>query len=41
MMLISAFMWRENLLNAYQNAISNWYQFYSFWDWMRITWKTN
>ena len=41
MMLISAFIWRENLLNAYQEAIKNWYKFYSFWDWMRIKWKIN
>ena len=41
MMLISAFMWRENLLNAYEKAIKNWYHFYSFWDWMRIRWKKN
>ncbi len=41
MMLISAFIWRENLLNAYEEAINNWYHFYSFWDWMRIRWKKN
>ena len=41
MMLISAFMWRENLLNTYEKAIKNWYHFYSFWDWMRIRWKKN
>ena len=41
MMLISAFIWRENLLNAYEEAINNWYHFYSFWDWMRIRWKIN
>ena len=41
MMLISAFIWREELLNAYQEAINKWYHFYSFWDWMRIKWKKN
>ena len=36
MMLISAFMWRENLLKAYNTAINNNYKFYSFWDGMYI-----
>ena len=36
MMLISAFMWRDNLINSYKEAINNWYKFYSFWDWMRV-----
>lgn len=39
MMLISAFIWRKELLETYNTAINNWYQFYSFWDWMRVRWK--
>jgi S-adenosylmethionine:tRNA-ribosyltransferase-isomerase (queuine synthetase) len=36
MMLISAFMWRKELLETYNTAINSWYLFYSFWDWMRV-----
>ncbi len=36
MMLISAFMGRKNLLKCYQEAIWKGYQFYSFWDGMRV-----
>lgn len=36
MMLISAFMWRKNLLECYQEAINHDYKFYSFWDWMWV-----
>ena len=39
MMLISAFMGRENLINCYKEAINQNYKFYSFGDWMRIKGK--
>jgi len=36
MMLVASFMWRENLLKAYNYAIQENYKFYSFWDGMWI-----
>ena len=36
LMLISALMWRKNVLNSYEHAKQNWYKFYSFWDWMWV-----
>lgn len=36
LMLVSAFMGRENLLQAYDHAINTGYKFYSFGDWMWI-----
>ena len=36
LMLVSAFMWRENALYAYEHAKQMKYYFYSFWDGMRI-----
>jgi S-adenosylmethionine:tRNA ribosyltransferase-isomerase len=36
MMLISAFAGRENVMNAYQEAIENEYRFFSYGDSMFI-----
>ena len=36
-MLVSALSSRENILNAYQEAINNRYRFFSFGDSMFIT----
>jgi S-adenosylmethionine:tRNA ribosyltransferase-isomerase len=36
-MLVSALSSRENILNAYQEAINNKYRFFSFGDSMFIT----
>lgn len=36
LMLISALMWRKNVLNSYEHAKKKWYHFYSFGDWMWI-----
>ena len=36
LMLISALMWRKNVLQSYEHAKQNWYYFYSFGDWMWI-----
>jgi S-adenosylmethionine:tRNA ribosyltransferase-isomerase len=36
LMLISAIMWRNNVLESYEHAKQNWYHFYSFGDWMWI-----
>lgn len=36
LMLVSAFMWYENMKNVYKHAISNSYKFFSFWDAMFI-----
>ncbi len=41
MILISAFIGRKNLLEAYQRAIQAGYKFYSFWDGMRIKKQTD
>lgn len=35
-MMISWFMWRNNILKTYKYAQKNWYKFYSFWDAMLI-----
>jgi len=36
LMLISALMWRKNVLDSYEHAKLYWYHFYSFGDWMWI-----
>ena len=39
LMLVSAFAGRENVLNAYEDAIARGYRFYSYGDAMLITWS--
>jgi len=36
LMLVSAFMWYENMIKCYKYAIDNKYRFFSFWDAMFI-----
>jgi len=36
LMLVAAFMWFEDMMNAYEYAIKNKYRFFSFWDAMFI-----
>lgn len=36
LMLVSAFIWKENILKLYKNAVEKKYRFYSFWDAMYL-----